>query len=325
MKRYITIDDIIDTYSRLKQRGSQFLWSKFTLNQKERTKSAFDPTAIHSSNWWMIPMVKERWNTKINGDPNQNYRQFMMEEYFKDFKDLKLLSLGSGSCGHELELATYSQFKEITCVDMAQNRLNEAYEEAKKKSLENLKFICADIENYKFQEKYYDIVLFNSSLHHFKEVEQLLIKRIKPTLKNNGYLVINEFVGATRLQFPKHQILAIRQAIQQIDKQYRKRFKTNFYKNTFYGSGLLRMKMADPSECIDSFSIVPALHQHFDIRIEKELGGNILMNALKDIAHHFIQPDKRQKEILNELFKLEDDYLKKHPSDFIFGIYLNKE
>ena len=324
MKRYITFDDIIDIYSRLNQRGSQFLLSKLNLNQRERTKSAFDSTAIHSSNWWMIPMVKERWNSKINGNPHQNYRHYMMETFFKEFKGLKLLSLGSGSCGHEMELAKYPQFEQITCVDLAQNRLDEAQDEAEKKKLNNMNFVCADIENFDFQSEYYDIVLFNSSLHHFENVDQLLKTQIKSTLKKEGHLVINEYVGATRLQFPKYQIQAIRKAIQLIDKPYRKRFKTHFYKNTFYGSGLIRMIMADPSECIDSSSIIPSLHKHFNIKIEKELGGNILMNALKDIAHHFIEPNERQKEILLQLFNFEDAYLKEHPSDFIFGIYQNK-
>lgn len=325
MKRYLTIDDIIDVYSRLNQRGSQFLLSKFTLNQKKRTKSAFDPTAIHSSNWWMIPMVKERWNLKLNNQPDQNYRQLMMETFFSDQKDLKLLSLGSGSCSHELELASYPQFKELSCVDLAENRLKEAEEEAQQLGLDNLRFICADIDHFDFKESNYDIVLFNSSLHHFANVEELLSKRIKKTLKPDGYLVINEFVGATRLQFPKHQIAAIRQAILMIDKVHRKRFKTNLYKKSFHGSGLIRMKMADPSECIDSSSILPALHRHFNTKIERHLGGNILMNALKDIAHHFINPDQEAIQILNKLFAFEDEYLEKYPSDFIFGIYQNKK
>jgi len=325
MKRYLTIDDVIDVYSRLNQRGSQFLLSKFTLDQKKRTKSAFDTTAIHSSNWWMIPMVKERWNLKLNNIPDQNYRQFMMEAFFSKQKDLKLLSLGSGSCAHELELASYPQFQEITCVDLADNRLKEAEEEAQQLGLDNLRFVCADIDHFDFKESNYDIILFNSSLHHFASVEELLIQRIKTTLKPDGYLVINEFVGATRLQFPQHQIIAIREAIQMIDKKYRKRFKTNLYKNSFYGSGLLRMKMADPSECIDSSSILPALHQHFNTKIERHLGGNILMNALKDIAHHFINPDQEAIQILKNLFAFEDAYLQKHPSDFIFGIYQNKK
>jgi ubiquinone/menaquinone biosynthesis C-methylase UbiE len=324
MKRYLTFDDIIDVYSRLNQRGSQFLLSKLTLDQKKRTQSAFDPTAIHSSNWWMIPMVKERWNLKLSHKSDQNYRQFMMEAFFNDQKDLKLLSLGSGSCAHELELAAYPQFQEITCVDLAQNRLKEAEEEAQLLGLDNMKFVCADIDHFNFKESYYDIVLFNSSLHHFANVEEFLCKRIKKTLKSDGYIVVNEFVGATRLQFPNDQIKAIREAIQMIDRKYRKRFKTNFYKNSFYGSGLIRMKMADPSECIDSSSILPALHQHFITKTEIQLGGNILMNALKDIAHHFINPDEEAIQILKKLFAFEDAYLQKHPSDFIFGIYQNR-
>lgn len=319
--RIITRDDIIDTYSKVVQRGSHFFFSKMTLNKSSRTKSAFNKTAVSSSNWWMIPMVKERWDRMITGNPATNYRQYLGEEFYKNAKGLKLLSLGSGSCGHELELAKYPQFEEIVCIDMAENRLKEAEVTANKENLSNLKFICTDLKNYDFPIEYYDIVLFNSSLHHFENVDELLEKRIKPCLKPKGHLIINEFVGPTRLQFPKEQIAAINQAIKLIDHPYRKRYKTNRLKNKYYGSGIIRMIIADPSECIDSESIIPAIHKHFDIVKERAYGGNILMSTLKDIAHHFMELDARKKEILLDLFKFEDAYLESNSSDFIFGIY----
>jgi len=319
--RIITFDDIIDTFSRLIQRGGNFFFAKMTFNRNKRTKSAFDETAVNSSNWWMIPMVKERWNMMITGDKHLHYEQYLIEEFWKNQTGLKLLSLGSGSCGHELEFARHHQFDEIVCIDIAENRLQEAEAIAKQEGLDNMKFICTDIKDIDFKENHYDIVLFNSSLHHFQKVDDLLKDKIKPCIKSKGHLIINEFVGPTRLQFPTEQLVAINQALKHVDKPNRQRYKTNLTKSKFYGSGILRMIMADPSECIDSASIIPAIHKHFKTVEEKGYGGNILMNVLKDISHHFIHPNDNQKQILLQLFDFEDRFIEKHPSDFIFGIY----
>jgi len=323
--RIITFDDIIDTYSRFIQRGSSFLFAKFSLDKNKRTRSAFDETAIHASNWWMIPMIKQRWNKLISGDESVHYEQYLIEKVWKDKKNLKLLSLGSGSCGHELEFARQTQFDEIVCVDLAANRLQEAETIAQNENLSQMKFVCSDIKKFHFPNDYYDVVLFNSSLHHFQNVEELLGKIIHSCLNDNGHLIINEYVGPTRLQFPREQINAINSALKLIDKGNKKRFKTNLTKKSFSGSGIIRMILADPSECVDSSSIMPAIHKYFSTIEEKPYGGNILMNVLKDISHHFIHPNKHQKQILTKLFEFEDDYLKNHSSDFIFGIYKKKQ
>lgn len=93
------------------------------------------------------------------------------------------------------------------------------------------------------------------------------------------------------------------------------------YKNQVKGPGLIRMILADPSECIESSKILPIIHQNFNIVIEKPFGGSILSSVLKDIADHFFSVNAEKQEILDTLFKIEDNYLKKNQSDFIFGIY----
>jgi ubiquinone/menaquinone biosynthesis C-methylase UbiE len=269
----------------------------------------------------MIPMVRERWNLMITGDPGMNYRQFIMLEYFAEGKSLRLLSLGSGSAGHEIELAAYPQFKEIVCIDIAQNRIDEAKRIAAKGNLENIRFICTDFNTYDFPESHFDMVLFNSSLHHFDRVEQLLGGPVKKCLKPTGSLIINEYVGPKRLQFPRHQLKAINKALKLIPQASRKRFMTNLTKRRFYGNGLIRVILADPSESIDSASIVPSIHQHFETVLERPYGGNILMSTLKDISHHFTKPDQEQVQAIKSLFAFEDEYLITHPSDNLFGIY----
>jgi len=322
--RLITIDDIIDTYSKLNQRGISFIASKFNFNDIKRAKTAFNHKEIQSSNWWAIPMIKERWNFMVTGNKNLDFIDFTVNTFLKNSKNLKMLSLGSGNCANEIKFATNNNFEEIFCCDISEILLENAKKEANTKGLKNIKFKVQDVNSFSFPKKHYDIVYFRASLHHFKNVKTLIKKLIKETLKDDGLLIIDEYVGPNRIQFPKNQIKAINKSISLIPKKYRKRFKLNIYKNKVYGSGLIRMKIADPSECIESEYILPTLHKYYDPVFEADYGGNILMTTLKDISHHFIDLNEEKKIILNQLFDFEDEYLKKHKSNFVFGIYQPK-
>jgi len=319
--RLLTIDDIIDTFTKFYQRGSNFIFSKLSFNSETRIKSAFNKSAIYSSNWWIIPYIQQRWNKLITGNPNINYEAYFVDKYLKNKKGLKLISLGSGTCSHELKLAKYNVFEEIICVDFVQSRLDEASKIAEKENLNNIQFICADANNMEIKNAYFDIVFFHSSLHHFNHIESFFKNIINKTLKPKGLLVINEYVGKNRLQFNNSQIKAVNQSLKIINKKYRTRYKFNSIKKSFYGSGLIRMIIADPSECIDSENILPTIKKYFKTLEEKPYGGNILMNTLKDISHHFTTLNKEKKQILDDLFDFEDQYLLENHSDFIFGIY----
>lgn len=321
MKRYLTTDDLVDVIHKVKQRGLGFILSKLNVVGLKRTESTFDQMDYESADWWIIPKVQQRWNKLVSGNHEVDYKQYLVEEFLNDKKGLRMLSLGSGSSHHEMELAKYPNFKEVVCVDITPNRLLEAETRAKELGLSNMKFICDDVYKLDLEREYFDIVFFHSSLHHFDKIDKFVETTIKGYLKPKGILVIDEFVGATRLQFPKEQLAAINQAINLIPKKYRGRYKSNLLKRKYHGSGLIRMILADPSECVDSSRILPAIHKNFEKVVERPYGGNILMSALKDIAHHFVEQDVEKNQVLNALFELEDQYIEKNPSDFVFGVY----
>lgn len=323
MPRLITIDDFVDTYAKIRQRGLSFFISKLTPNATKRTKSAFNELDIESSNWWIIPKVEQRWNKLITGNANLNYETFVVKNFLREQKNIKMLSIGSGLCTHELEFASHENFSKIICMDISNILLKAAADNARTKNLNNIEFLCQNIYDYDFPENEFDIVFFHASLHHFKHMEEFLGKKIKKILKPNGKLIINEFVGATRLQFPKHQIEAVNQALKLVSKKYRKRYRLNLSKNSFRGSGLIRMVLADPSECVESSNIMPTIRKHYETLYEAPFGGNILMNVLKDISHHFVKLNNESEKILDALFEFEDDYLLENKSDFIFGVYKN--
>lgn len=321
MKRFITLDDFTETYAKLHQRGLGFVLSKFTTNETKRAKTAFNHFNISGSHWHLIPKIKERWRNMVTSNKDITLEDFTVKTFLEDRKNLKMLSLGSGNCSSEIAFAKHDNFNLILCTDIAEKRLKIGRENAEANGLSNIKFQTIDVNHLQLEHQKFDIIYFRASLHHFKNVEQLVSKTLPQLLNPDGILIINEYVGPTRLQLPKHQIKAINKGLNLIPKPYRKRFKLNLYKNKVYGPGLWRMILADPSECIDSASIMPSIHKNYDTIYEASYGGNILQFALKDIAHHFIELNKEKALVLENLFKFEDQYLKENTSDFIFGLY----
>lgn len=322
MAGLITWDDILDVYLKGVQRGSSFILSKFNPSKKARTKSAFNESSAVSSNWWNIPEIKERWNQKISGDKAIGYEEYFINTQLEGKSGLKMLSIGSGVCSHELLFAASGKFEKVTCLDLMDNLLTTAEQKADELGVSKvLNCVRGDIFNHDFGGEQYDVILFHQALHHFDQMESFLEKTILPLINLDGLLLINEYVGPTRMQYPKEQIRAVNDCLQLIPKPFRLRFKSKLFKNRYYGSGSLRVKLADPSECVDSGSMTPALHKLFDIVEEGPYGGNVLSSALKDIAHNFMEVSDEQTATLAKIFAFEDTYLAEHQSDFVYGVY----
>ena len=319
----ITTEDFKDIYIKFYQRGLPFLLSKFKLNGFARTQSAFNEKDILNANFWTIPAVRSRWNYLITGDSEMMYEEYITKNNFLNTTEkLKVLALGSGVCSHELRLAELNSNWEISCFDFSAELLKIAKEIAISKNLNNITFHPENILQYQFEKEHYDVVFFHASLHHFDHISEFF-KTIISVLKPKGHLIINEYVGKNRMQYSEEQIIAINKALQAIPKRYRKIFKTNIYKNSYASSGIWRMIVADPSECVDSESIVPSIREHFNTVLEKPYGNNLLQSVFKDIAHHFQEANlpANKLEIVNSVFAIEDEFLKHHPSDMIFGVY----
>ena len=319
--RIITREDISDIYIKFHQRGLPFLLSKLNSNSYQRTKSAFNDNTLQTASFWIVPEVTKRWNKLITGNENKLYEEYLTEKYFKNKEKIKVLALGTGVCSHEIRLAEMNPNCEIDCYDFSDELLKKAKAISDHKGLQNISYFAENIMTHDFQHRKYDVVFFHASLHHFDRISEFLDQVVIKNLKPKGLLIINEFVGATRLQYSKLQLEYINKAITTIPKEYRKIFKTNIYKNKYYGSGIVRMIIADPSECVDSASIIPAIHHKFDILEEKFYGNNILQSALKDISHHFVELNPEKKQVLEKVFELEDELLEKHASDYVFGVY----
>ena len=310
-------------YFKIKQRGIEYIFSKFSLRKNTRVKNTFNQVNIEASNYWIIPEIKEYWNKIITENPHQEYADYVVEKYLKNETNLKMLSLGCGDGNHEIKFAKHSNFSDIKGIDLAPKLIEEANRNASQNNFKNLKYEVANIYDCNFEDNFFDVILFHSSLHHFKNLEKLLGEIIKKTLKKNGILVIHEYVGPDRIQWTNEQLKEVNFILSTFPEKYKKRFKLNSLKAKAFRSGKLRMIISDPSEAVESSAILQTIHNHFKIEEEKYLGGNLLMPLFKDIAHNFLDGSDETKNILQQVFEKEKIFIKTHQSDFVFGVYRN--
>lgn len=320
-KTYISWGDLIDLYYKLREKGILQLKEKLSFSAGKRSKSKWN-TEHSSSHFWDIPAVLKRWNEKISGNEEIDYETYFTTKYLSSKENLHLLSIGCGNGNRERRFASFPNFETIEGIDFATQQIAEAKEIAQEEKLDHLIYHEGDFLDFPLLRKSYDVILFNSSLHHFKNIETLLKNRVIPLLKQDGFLVIFEYVGPNRLQWKKEQLKASNEVLKNIPPSYRKRYKSKALKKKIYRPGLLRMILNDPSEAPASSTILNAIHKNFKTVEEKKVGWDITHLVFKDIAHHFLEDDSKTKELLEYVFKKEDEYLQKAgTSDAIFGIY----
>lgn len=319
MTTYISFGDILDIQRKFSRRGLQIL--KGLLKHGDgRAGHFWDQTELGQGNWWNIPTIRQRWNEKITGSPNQEYPEWFREKYLKGKAGLRLASPGCGTGSHELKLASFPEIKEILAFDLSPVSI----EIARKQAPEKVRYEVLNFYVWLEEKDTFDLILFHSSLHHLHDLD-LVIPRLREKLNPGGMLLVHEYTGPTRMMWSREQLAEVNRLLKTLPAKYRRIAGSNSRKNKHYRPGLWRTLLTDPSESIESGKIRSLLHEHFHVLTEKEMGGNILHLLLKDIAHHFTaENDPEAREILKQLFEAEDTFLKKYPSDFIFGVYTHR-
>jgi ubiquinone/menaquinone biosynthesis C-methylase UbiE len=264
--------------------------------------------------------VRQRWNELITGSKTQIYPDYVAEKWLNDNSNVNMLSIGCGTGQRELEFAVHHNFNKIDAFDIAPKAIEDANKTAIERGINNCNFFVGDVYNDQWPEAHYNVVLFHSSLHHFKNIDAIL-QKVKHTLKPSGLVIINEYVGANRFQFSDARKEHVNNVYKkEVPVSFKTRKHSTAIKHQVYFPGLLRMVISDPSEAVESATILPLMEKHFKLLEQKNYGGNLLTFILKDIAHHFNKPEAQST--LQQLFKLEDDLLKQEQqSDFVFAVY----
>ena len=173
------------------------------------------------------------------------------------------------------------------------------------------RFTATDVRTLDLPPASFDLVILDDALHHIAPLAPFL-RKIHSWLRPGGLLVVNEFVGPSRFQWTDRQIeLANRTAGRHAGPLKVRPDGTP--RPPVYRPGTLAMLMYDPSEAVDSASILPLVREHFDIAEEKMCGGALLHLVFKDIAHHFLHPDDAALAVLTTCLATEDGRDERRP------------
>jgi SAM-dependent methyltransferase len=215
-------------------------------------------------------------------------------------------------CGHgarEVAWAKLGVFDEIVGWDLSPARIERAAQRAEEEGVADvLRFEVGDVSKPLTGSERYDVIICEQSLHHFSPLDSIL-DEIDGALADDGLFVIDEFVGATRYQWPTRQIDAVNQLLDLFPRRFHVEWDGVRIKESHFRPSKLRMILLDPSEAVESSRILPTLDEKFDVAERRDYGGGRLQFALSGIAHHFLGDDDDAPQLLQACFDREDALL----------------
>jgi SAM-dependent methyltransferase len=233
--------------------------------------------------FWLFPEICGHFNRKICGKPLRAsahglHARIPQLSGGKPFE--RAVSVGCGLASKEMSLLSQSVVSHFDLFDLAEDRLKSAGAAFELKGLRNrADFHCADAFAAAPKETY-DLVYWNSSLHHMPDVFAAL-QWSREVLRPGGVLAMFEFVGPTRFQWSDLNLDAI------------KRFRAGLPEELLYRPGrpdpwivrptIEEMIERDPSEAMDSGRILPAMQSVFPGAEIIPIGGALYHFGLNGI------------------------------------------
>lgn len=315
--------DLVRLLEKLEEGALRKILGKVFRARGARVQQAWQKVDSPPIHWWDIPEVRRRWNSKITGDERLDHFDYFAEKYFGRSGRLVAVSPGCGRGDVELRWARTGVFARIEAFDLSPARIAHARRQAQEAGLgQVLQFAVKDIQQFDWPESALDVVIFEGSLHHFRQVEELLGK-VARALKPDGFLFLNEFVGPARFQWSDRQLEAVNGLLQLLPERLRVRYGNGRVKRRVYRPGRLWMYFSDPSEAVESDRIRPAVRRHFEPVEEREYGGTVLNLLFSEIAHNFLDGSEETAAWLKFCFEAEDLLLEhgELSSDYLVGLY----
>ena len=181
------------------------------------------------------------------------------------------ISVGSGTGDNERGLIAAGLVESFDLFEVSKDRIAQSKALAEKAGVSDRLTHHLDDALQRDFAGTYDLVYWEHSLHHMFDVDHALAWSVR-ALKPSGLLVVNDYVGPTRLQWRRQEVSLVRQFLRQnesiLDVNPRR---------VRHGSAFRRLKqfLRDPSEAPQSDRIEAAYERHTGAKI-KALGGAVI-------------------------------------------------
>jgi SAM-dependent methyltransferase len=207
-------------------------------------------------------------------------------------------------------------FSKIEVMDIAEGLLRKQQQLTLDRGITQIDYIRQDFNELKLEENAYDVIFSVGTIHHTENLE-LLFDQINRALKDDGKLIVRDYIGPNRLQFTDLQLGIINQILSILPEKYKKKSDGSII-DTVFSCDLNHLMKVDPSEAVRSQDIVEIIKLAYT-------GGTLLHPMLSEIASNFEQ-DQDAETVLKLLIFFEKFMIEKNilPSDYAFCIAQKK-
>ena len=275
--------------------------------------------------WGHVPEVERRILQRASaGRPVGSWAEACVREFLAGRTPVeRMLSVGCGTGELERTLARLDAFRECDAWDIAAGGIEIARQLAREEGFDHIHYEVRDVttaEDTDLPPERYDAVWFESALHHIEPLERVC-EQVARTLKPDGFLFLNEYVGPSAFAFSPRQKELIRAAFALIPERFRRSFQPGGPEHLSSAPipTPAEVLAEDPTESVRSADILQVLPDYFEIISRRETGGSLLQFLLHGIAGNFHKGDPESLRVLRMLFEIEDALLETGElrSDFV--------
>ncbi|MFO1328292.1 MAG: glycosyltransferase [Rubrivivax sp.] len=280
-----------------------------------------DDQARQRRHWSAHPVTVAEINQAISGDGAVGWLQHLKRTRFPATR-ARGLSLGCGSGAVVVDALVSGLVERMDGVDLSAAAIEVARDRARRAGVAGRAGLRVVNANEMAIDGPLDLIVFEQSLHHVDALGPVL-DRCAAALADDGFLVINEYVGPDRFQWSDEAERLMNAILERLPAGHRLHPDSGEPKLRMQRVDPQQVIALDPSEAIHSGDILPALAQRFELVESRPFGGTLLQFLLADIAANFDPEDSRDVALLRLMSLLEAELVRCGAigSDFVYAVY----
>lgn len=239
-------------------------------------------------------LIREYLNELSTGNKDQDWMNYLYNNYFYDRKNINMLSLVCGNGWQDRALDKIFNFSKIIGYDISEKLLLQA-----KVTANNLKYkyYRSNLNTDLIRVRNIDLAINLAGLHHIENMD-FLVRQVYQAFKPGGIFAHFDYIGPKRNQYSDTDLKYM--------NFMQRKFPSSLTGRTKIVRPDLNLMLAeDPSEAVGSENIIPTLKKYFSIDYLRYLNGGMLYQVLYNHIQNFKQHYSNHDDILLKNIKLE--------------------
>jgi SAM-dependent methyltransferase len=214
----------------------------------------------------------------------------------------RVLSVGCSAGANEMHLYDLGLCREFVCVDISSEAIAKA---DGLKGDRNMRFAVMDLEKEILGVEEFDAVFCFSCLHHINNLG-FVLDNIHRSLIPGGKLVVHDYEGASRFQWPKRAMDRMNDVYSFTPQSYRYNYVVEALVPWIVRPTVSAMICSDPSEAVRSGELCQLLDIGFEKSEEAFIFSPLLLYLFFGVMEHFSDDRELDATFLSLTGQIED-------------------